>query len=81
MRGGKDSMAAMDTISRISCLFISTEEIHGDVIGQRIANKQIDVSFRSRAMQILQKTSVVSAFSMGSLKSFSQSSQESILDP
>ena len=74
-------MGAMETIAGISCWFIATEEIHGGVIGQRIVNKQKDVSFRSAARALLQKTSVVSAFSMGSIKSFSQSSQESILDP
>ena len=61
LRGDNDSVAAVRTITQISCWILAIEDIRGVGIALGLSNKPYFL-FRSAAKELIQKTSVVPAF-------------------
>ena len=57
-------MLAMKNILEFSNAFVSTHEIKGSILAKRLSLHPPGVTFKTKAKQVLQQKSVVSAFSI-----------------
>ena len=55
-------MRAMKNIQEFSNAIISAEDLRGSILAKRVTLRTPDVTFKIKAKEVLQKTSVLTAF-------------------
>ena len=55
-------MRAIQNIQQFSNAFISAQDLRGSILAKRVTLRTPDVTFKSKAKEVLQKTSVLTAF-------------------
>ena len=62
LRGTEDNLEAMRNIQGLAYAFISSHDLRGSISAKRLGPRMPTSSFKTKANEVLQKQSVINAF-------------------